>query len=188
MARYILNNGALVQVRKVEHLGQIITNPPDSLIDELAAGKPYETVSAPEYDADTQALDHSYTEGAASITDSWAVRSLTATEQIAKLEAQIATINAAYETYRDTPIMYTNGKGYLPRWVYEFYNSMLLMGSGAFPMSVSAVDGTAESMSYTDFQALFQFLITTIATHTGEVNASIAALNAQIAALREGAE
>lgn len=188
MARYILTNGVLVQVRKVEHIGQIITNPPDSLIDELAVGKPYEAVEAPEYDADSQALDHSYTEGAASITDSWTVRSLTATEQIAKLESQIATINADYNAYKDTPIMYTNGRGYLPRWVYEFYNSMLLMGSGAFPMSVSAVDGTAESMSYTDFQALFQFLITAIATHTGEVNASIAALNAQIAALREGAE
>lgn len=183
MARYILNNGVLEQVRKVEHIGQIITNPPDSLIDEWAVGKPYEAVEAPEYDADTQALDHSYTEGAASITDLWTVRSLTATEQIAKLEAEIATINAAYETYRDTPIMYTNGKGYLPRWIYEYYNSMLIMGSAAFPMAVSAVDGTAETMTFEQFQTLFQYLVTEVATHTAQVNGQIAALNAQIAEL-----
>ena len=182
MARYILNNGALAQVRKVEHMGQIITNPPDSLIDEWGVGKPYEAVEAPEYDAETQALDHSYTEGAASITESWTVRGLTAAEQIAKLEAQIAAINAAYETYRDTPITYNN-KGYLPRWIYEYYNSMLIMGSAAFPMGVAAVDGTSETMTFEQFQALFQYLVTDVATHTAQVNGQIATLNAQIAEL-----
>lgn len=85
------------------------------------------------------------------------------------------------------------GKKYIPRWVFEFYNTVMICSSAMFPtvdstIDVSAVDGTSDPMTQVEFMALYQYLIGYYMTVTNEQNAQIRALYAKIAALDEDSD
>lgn len=188
--RYELNHGILSQVKKIVLNGFTITNPTDAQIDEAGAGYALLTTSEPEYDSETQTLSSSWELEGSQLVKVWTVvdipQDVLISRQIQALDAQIQSVNEGYEAFKNTPILFTDGKGYLPRWVPEFYTPALVLGESVFPMMISATDGTSRSFTFTEFQTLFSFLVQQSSLATATTNAQLLELETEKLNLQNG--
>ena len=176
--RYILKNNAIVPVTVIYTDTQIISNPTDELIDEHAAGYPLQDNPMPEYDAETQHAPVPSWEFVDNvITRTWTITDFTEEELKEKRNAaryqRIEELNASLTTYKEEPIVYTNGKGYLPRWVQEFYSPAYHIGESICPMPVTAADGTSDTFTWEQFQDLYMFLLAASQQKVNEINAAL---------------
>ena len=171
--------------------GRKISNPSDALLDANNIGYGRRRIDPPEVTDETKKLLHSYEIHADNITDVWTVTDKTSAELIALYSAQIVDIYNAAETYKnDGKILYpATGKEYIPRWVYEFYNAVLIRLDDYFPtpdvtIGITAVDGTSDSMTKAEFLTFYTYLTGTFMQATGTQNAEIKVLTDKIKALR----
>lgn len=185
--KYELVNGQPKQIKKITLNGMIYTNPSDSLLEANNIGYTRTVVQAPELDDNTKKLTHTYEVVNGSITDVWTEVDKTKDELISMYQSQIDAIYEQAENYKNNGrILYpVTGKEYLPRWVFEFYNTALINKDSYFPtneteVAISAVDGTSDNMTFAQFAQLYGYLITVYMTATGEQNSQIAELNALI--------
>ena len=91
--RYTLKNGSPCPVRQLRHLGFVISNPPDSLVDKLAAGFPCREAEKPEYDPDTQRLRAEWVLEDGALCQKWRVEE----RQQDPTEARLLRLEAALE-------------------------------------------------------------------------------------------
>lgn len=183
--RFILDEGIPVPVTKIIVGEMIVTNPTDEAVDEAGAGYPLKDNPAPEYNPDTQKKPTAIWK----IVDGWIERIWTV-EDFSEEElkdrrnagrlAQIEQNNAEFELKKSEPIIYANGKGYLPRWLVEFYIPLLTLGETAFPQNVMAIDGTVDSFTYEEFKTLTAFLIQEFGKITAETNAENARIQGEM--------
>ena len=171
--------------------GRQISNPSDALLDANNIGYTRTAIDPPEVTDETKKLLHSYAIQDGSIVDVWSVTDKTAAELIALYTAQIVDIYNAAEGYKnDGKILYpATGKEYIPRWVYEFYNAVLIGMSSYFPtpestIDIAAVDGTSDAMTAAEFVTFYGYLVQSYMTTTATQNAEIKALTDKIKALR----
>lgn len=188
--RYELINNRPQSITVVTINGRRISNPSDELLDANGIGYTRTTVDPPAI-TETQKLEHTYAIENGSIIDVWTVTDKTAAELIEMYTAQIVEIYNSAEQYKnDGQITYPGtGKNYIPRWVYEFYNAVLIKLDAYFPtpestLTVTAVDGTSDDMTQTEFLTFYGFLIQTFMTATGTQNAEIKVLTDKIKELR----
>lgn len=188
--KYELVDGQPKPIKKVTIGGMIYTNPSDSLLEANNIGYTRTVVEPPTIEDDTKKLTHTYKVVKGAIKDVWTEVDKTPEELIDMYQSRIDEIYQQAENYKNNGrILYpATGKEYLPRWVFEFYNSALIMKDQYFPtdeteVAISAVDGTSDDMTFAQFAQLYGYLITVYMTATGEQNAQIAELNSLIAEL-----
>lgn len=170
--------------------GMKVSNPTDAMLDAAGIGYGRDYIDPPEI-KETEKLIHTYSIFGGDIVDVWTVVDKTADELIAMYTAQIVEIYQSAEQYKnDGQITYPGtGKNYIPRWVYEFYNAVLIKLDAYFPtpestLTVTAVDGTSDNMTQTEFLTFYGYLIQTFMTATGTQNAEIKTLTDKIKELR----
>ena len=168
-----------------------VSNPTDAMLDAAGIGYEYTPTDPPEVTDETKKLIHDYVASGSTIADLWQIVDKSADELIAMYTAQITDIYNTAEAYKtDGIIEYpVTGKGYIPRWVYEFYNAMLISSTALFPtpeatQDIAAVDGSTDAMTAAEFTQLYQYLITSYAGYTAAQNAQIKALTDKIKELR----
>ena len=188
--RYYLTDNQPVPITNVTIDGMRISNPSDALLDANGIGYT-RTIIDPPAITDTQKLEHNYAIDNGSIIDVWAVTDKTADELIAMYTAQIVEIYQSAEQYKnDGQITYpATGKNYIPRWVYEFYNAVLIKPENYFPaqdstIAITAVDGTSDNMTLAEFVTFYGYLIQSYMTTTATQNAEIKVLTDKIKELR----
>lgn len=171
--------------------GMKVSNPTDAMLDAAGIGYSYTPTNPPDIPDETKKLVHDYVASGRTIADYWQIVDKSKQELIDLYTAQITDIYNTAEAYKtDGVIEYpVTGKGYIPRWVYEFYNAMLISSTALFPtpestQDIAAVDGSTDAMTVTEFMALYQFMITSYAGYTAAQNAQIKALTDKIRALR----
>lgn len=171
--------------------GMKVSNPTDAMLDAAGIGYSYAPTDPPEVTDETKKLVHDYVTSGRTIADYWQIVDKTADELIAMYTAQIHEVYNTAEAYKtDGVIEYpVTGKGYIPRWVYEFYNAMLISSTALFPtpeskQDIAAVDGSTDAMTQAEFTALYQYLITSYAGYTAAQNLEIKALTDKIKELR----
>ena len=171
--------------------GRRISNPSDALLDANNIGYTRTVIDPPEITDETKKLLHSYAIADGSIVDVWTVTDKTAAELVDRYTAQIVDIYNAAETYKnDGKILYpATGKEYIPRWVYEFYNAVLIGMTSYFPtpestIDIAAVDGTGDAMTAAEFVTFYGFLVQSYMTTTATQNAEIKTLTDKIKALK----
>ena len=189
--RYELINNIPVQIKVATIDGMRISNPSDELLETNNIGYTRTVIDPPEVTDETKKLLHTYAIDNGSIVDVWTVTDKTAQELIEMYTAQIVEIYQSAERYKnDGQITYpATGKNYIPRWVYEFYNAVLIKLDAYFPtpestLTVTAVDGTSDNMTMAQFLEFYGYLIQTFMTATGTQNAEIKALTDKIKELR----
>lgn len=189
--RYILDDGKPKLIKTVKINGMLISNPTDAMLDAEGIGYTYTPTDPPEVTDETKKLVHDYVTSGRTIADYWQIVDKTADELIAMYIEQITAIYNSAETYKnDGKILYpATGKEYIPRWVYEFYNAVLIKLDAYFPtpestLTVTAVDGTSDEMTQTEFLTFYGYLIQTFMTATGTQNAEIKTLTDKIKELR----
>ena len=168
-----------------------VSNPTDAMLDAAGIGYTYTPTDPPEVPDETKKVIHDYVTSGRTIADLWTIVDKSKQELIDLYAAQITDIYNTAEAYKtDGVIEYpVNGKGYIPRWVYEFYNAMLISSTALFPtpestQDIAAVDGSTDAMTQAEFVALYQYLITSYAGYTATQNAEIKTLTDKIKALR----
>lgn len=191
--RYTLNtHGEPEKVTCIVLNGDYVVNPTDEIIDIYGGGYPLLDVPAPSYDSATQhAPTFVWEQADGTIHKVWTVTDKTADElkqaQVDALDAQINAMNSAFEAWKSAPIVWDGtGKGYLPRWITEFYTPIQVLGASAFPQSVTASDGTSDTLSFEQFSTLYTYLIQQSALETARVNALLAPLYARKAEVQNG--
>lgn len=174
-------------VRIVEVEGRTIFNPTDELLDELGIGYPYEEIEPPTLENENQMLSHSYTIEDGVIKDVWEIQDIPPAIQIARCRQEIERLNAESDNYKNNGSVQYDGKGYIPRWVFEFYNAMINLNqmTELFPCDIASDDGTSRSFTYEEFLQLYATISMTFAEYTRQVNSRIAELNAQIKLLED---
>ena len=188
--RYILDDDKPKQIKTVKINGMLISNPSDELLDANGIGYTLTTIDPPTI-TETQKLEHTYAIDNGSIIDVWTVKDKAAQELIDMYTAQIMEIYQSAETYKnDGQITYPGtGKNYIPRWVYEFYNAVLIKPENYFPaqdstIAITAVDGTSDNMTLAEFVTFYGYLIQSYMTTTATQNAEIKTLTDKIKELR----
>ena len=171
--------------------GYKVSNPTDAQLDAAGIGYEYTPTDPPEVTDETKKVIHDYVTSGRTIADLWQIVDKTKQELVDLYTAQITDIYNTAEAYKtDGVIEYpVTGKGYIPRWVYEFYNAMLISSTALFPtpeskQDIAAVDGSTDAMTQAEFMALYQYLITSYAGYTATQNAQIKALTDKIKELR----
>lgn len=189
--RYQLIDGEPWKITLVTINGRQISNPSDALLDANNIGYTRTIIDPPEVTDETKKLLHSYAIENGSIVDVWTVTDKTAQELIEMYTAQIMEIYQSAETYKnDGQITYpVTGKNYIPRWVYEFYNAVLIGMSSYFPtpestIDIAAVDGTSDAMTAAEFVTFYGFLVQSYMVTTATQNAEIKTLTDKIKELR----
>lgn len=189
--KYELINGQPKPIKKITINGMIYTNPSDSLLEENNIGYTRTVVPQPELSDDTKKLTHTYEIVNNSITDVWIEVDKTPEELINMYQSQIEEIyNTAEEYKNDGKILYpVTNKEYIPRWVFEFYNTALINKDAYFPteestIEVSAVDGSTDTMTLQEFLQFYLYLISSYATYTDTQNDDIKELVDKIKALK----
>lgn len=189
--KYELINGQPKQIKKATIGEMVYTNPTDSLLEENNIGYSLITAEPPEVSDETKKLTHTYEIVNGAIQEIWTIVDKTPEELISMYTAQITDIYNTAESYKNDGIITypVTGKGYIPRWVYEFYNTMIISTSVLFPtpeatQDIAAVDGSVDAMTLEQFMGLFQFMISSYAGYTAEQNAQIKVLTDKIKALR----
>lgn len=188
--RYILENSAPVLIRKVTFEGLVITNPSDDFIDVNGLGYPLKETEAPTYDPANEKISFEWKIQGGFIEKVWTVTELTAAEKAAihnaKLDAQIDAVNAGYETYKTTPLTYTDGTRTMrlkPIWITEYYGTLMQIGlisNGAnFPTTITDAAGTNFEMTFAEFQTMFLWLVGKAQTEIKRVNDALAELEAE---------
>lgn len=190
--RYELIDGKPSLIAKVTVDGMLYTNPSDSFLDENEIGYTRTIVPSPEVSDETKKLIHTYEVIDGSITDVWTEVWKTNEELINLYIEQITDIYNTSENYKhDGKILYpVTGKEYIPRWVFEFYNTALINKDSYFPtaeatIDVAAVDGTSDKMTFQEFVQFYYYLISQYMTYTNTQNEDIAELTAKIKELRD---
>ena len=190
--RYELIDGKPSLIAKVTVDGMLYTNPSDSFLDENEIGYTRTIVPSPEVSDETKKLIHTYEVIDGSITDVWTEVWKTNEELINLYIEQITDIYNTSENYKhDGKILYPGtGKEYIPRWVFEFYNTALINKDSYFPtaeatIDVAAVDGTSDKMTFQEFVQFYYYLISQYMTYTNTQNEDIAELTAKIKELRD---
>ena len=188
--RYELIDGQPSLITKVTVDGMLYTNPSDNFLDANEIGYTRTVVPSPEISDETKKLIYTYEVIDDSITDVWTEVEKTNEELISLYIEQITDIYNTAEDYKnDGKILYPGtGKEYIPRWVYEFYNAVLIKPESYFPndnstIDVAAVDGTTDAMTFQQFMQFYYYLITQYMTYTGVQN--VASLTAKIKELRD---
>ena len=168
-----------------------VSNPTDAMLDAAGIGYEYTPTDPPEVTDETKKLVHDYVTSGRTIADLWQIVDKSAEELIDLYTARITDIYNTAESYKtDGIIEYpVTGKGYIPRWVYEFYNAMLISSTALFPtpeskQDIAAVDGSTDAMTQAEFLQLYQYLITSYAGYTAAQNAEIKTLTDKIKELR----
>ena len=168
-----------------------VSNPTDAMLDAAGIGYFYTPTDPPEVTDETKKLVHDYVTSGRTIADLWQIVDKSKQELIDLYTAQITDMYNTAEAYKtDGVIEYpVTGKGYIPRWVYEFYNAMLISSAALFPtpestQDIAAVDGSTDAMTQAEFLALYQYLITSYAGYTAAQNAQIKTLTDKIKELR----
>ena len=189
--RYELIDNRPVKITVAIIDGMKVSNPTDAMLDAAGIGYTYTPTDPPEVTDETKKLVHEYVTSGRTIADYWQIVDKTADELIAMYTAQITEMYNTAEAYKsDGVIEYpVTGKGYIPRWVYEFYNAMLISSTALFPtpestQDIAAVDGSTDAMTQAEFIALYQYLITSYAGYTAAQNAQIKTLTDKIKELR----
>ena len=189
--KYELINGQPKQIKKATIGEMVYTNPTDALLEANNIGYSLITAGPPEVSDETKKLTHTYEIVNGAIQEIWTIVDKTPDELISMYTEQITDIYNTAESYKtDGIITYpVTGKGYIPRWVYEFYNTMIISTSALFPtpestQDIAAVDGSTDAMTLEQFMGLFQFMISSYAGYTAEQNAQIKVLTDKIRALR----
>lgn len=190
--RYELIDGQPSLITKVTVDGMLYTNPSDSFLDENEIGYTRTIIPSPEVSDETKKLIHTYDVIDGSITDVWTEVEKTNEELISLYLDKITDIYNTAEDYKqDGKILYpVTGKEYIPRWVFEFYNTALINKDSYFPtaestIDVAAVDGTSDKMTFQEFVQFYYYLISQYMTYTNTQNDDIAALTAKIKELRD---
>lgn len=189
--RYDLINGQVIPIKKAVINGMIVSNPPDSLLDENGIGYTRTVIDPPEVTDETKKLEHQYQIQDDSIVDVWTITDKTSQELIDLYISQITDIyNTAEDFKNDGKILYpATGKEYIPRWVFEFYNTALINKDSYFPtaestIEVTAVDGSSDLMTFSEFITFYGFLITSYMSYTANQNNEIEILADKIKELR----
>lgn len=188
--RYKLEKNVPVLITRIEISGQVITNPPDSMIDEAGIGYQLVDVPAPEYNSTKESISFEWQIKGGNIEKVWTVTELTQAEKAAihnaRIDEQIAAVNAGYEAYKTTPLSYTFGAQTMslkPIWVTEYYGTLMqigLMTNGAnFPTTITDAAGTNFEMTFQDFQTMFLWLVGKAQTEIKRVNDALAELEAE---------
>lgn len=190
--RYELINGQPKPITRAVIGDMIYTNPPDSLLEANNIGYTRTITAAPALNDETKRLVHTYVVLDGSITDIYTTVDKSPSELIDLYQSKIAAIYAEAEEFKNNgKITYPGtGKEYIPRWVFEFYNTALINKAMYFPTNesaipISAVDGTADNMTFDQFVQLYGYMITSYQTYTAAQNEQIAEYNELIADLRE---
>ena len=190
--RYELIDGQPSLITKVTVGGMLYTNPSDSFLDENEIGYTRTIIPSPDVSDETKKLIHTYEVIDGSITDVWTEVDKTNEELISLYIDQITAIYNTAENYKhDGKILYpVTGKEYIPRWVFEFYNTALINKDSYFPtaestIDVAAVDGTSDKMTFQEFVQFYYYLISQYMTYTNTQNEDIAELTAKIKELRD---
>lgn len=172
--------------------GYKVSNPTDAQLDANNIGYAYTETNPPEITDETKKLTHSYIVVGRTIADNWEIEDKSKDELRAMYIDQITAIYNSAENYKnDGKILYpATGKEYIPRWVYEFYNAVLIKLNAYFPtpesvIDVTSVDGSSDKMTMAQFVDFYGYLIGTYMTATAEQNAEIKALTDKIKELRE---
>ena len=191
MSRYDLIDNRPQRITNAIIDGFRVSNPTDAQLDAAGIGYTYTPTDPPEVTDETKKLVHDYVTSGRTIGDYWQIVDKTKDELIDLYTAQITDIYNTAESYKtDGIIEYpVTGKGYIPRWVYEFYNAMLISSTALFPtpestQDIAAVDGSTDAMTQTEFMQLYQYLITSYAGYTAAQNAQIKTLTDKIKELR----
>ena len=189
--RYELIDNRPVKITVAIIDGMKVSNPTDAMLDAAGIGYTYTPTDPPEVTDDTKKLVHDYVTSGRTIADLWQIVDKSNQELIDLYTAQITDIYNTAEAYKtDGVIEYpVTGKGYIPRWVYEFYNAMLISSTALFPtpestQDIAAVDGSTDAMTQAEFLTLYQYLITSYAGYTAAQNAQIKTLTDKIKELR----
>lgn len=189
--KYELINGYPKPIKKVTLNGMIYTNPSDALLEENNIGYTRTVVPQPELSDETKKFTHTYEIVNNSITDVWTEVDKTPEELVNMYTAQIEDIYNTAEAYKnDGKILYpATNKEYIPRWVFEFYNTALINKEAYFPteestIEVAAVDGSTDTMTLQEFLQFYLYLISSYATYTDTQNDDIKELVDKIKALR----
>ena len=190
--RYELTDGQPSLITKVTVDGMLYTNPSDSFLDENEIGYTRTIIPSPEVSDETKKLIHTYEVIDGSITDVWTEVEKTNEELINLYIEQITDIYNTSENYKhDGKILYPGtGKEYIPRWVFEFYNTALINKDNYFPtaestIDVAAVDGTSDKMTFQEFVQFYYYLISQYMSYTNTQNEDIAELTAKIKELSD---
>ena len=188
--RYNLVDGRPQKITVATIDGYKVSNPTDAQLDAAGIGYFYTPTDPPEV-TETQKLEHTYAIQDGSIIDVWTVTDKTAQELIDLYTAQIVEIYNSAEQYKnDGQITYpATGKNYIPRWVYEFYNAVLIGKDSYFPtpesaIDITAVDGTTDAMTFTEFVTFYAYLVQRYMGVTAAQNLEIKALTDKIKELR----
>lgn len=188
--RYTLENGFPVEIRKVIFEDLTITNPTDTFIDENGLGYPKQESEAPEYDPANEKISFTWKIQDGTIKQIWVVEELSQEEKRsqhnAEIDAEIAAVNAGYESYKTTPLEYSfkNQSMWLkPIWLTEYYGTLQQVGiitSGAtFPMIITDATGVNFEMTFEEFSTMYLWLVQKAQTETKRVNDALAELEAQ---------
>lgn len=191
MSRYELIDNRPQKITVAIIDGMKVSNPTDAMLDAAGIGYEYIPTDPPEVPDETKKVIHNYATTGRTLADLWQIVDKTKDELIELYTAQITDIYNTAEAYKtDGVIEYpVTGKGYIPRWVYEFYNAMLISSTALFPtpestQDIAAVDGSTDAMTAAEFTALYQYLITSYAGYTAAQNAQIKTLTDKIKELR----
>ena len=101
--------------------------------------------------------------GGARIKSELTAEQLTAWARYQQLEAEQAQVEADWQAFLKTPVVYTNGKSYLPAWVFDTYPAVL-MGFSAGLFNETQIGDASElasnvvTMDQTQFVGLCTFL------------------------------
>ena len=193
--RYELVSGYPKEITQVTVNGMIYTNPSDSFLDSNGIGYIRVKLDPPEPSDETKKIIHTYEIINNLITDVYTEVEKTDQELIEMYISQITAIYNTAEDYKqDGKILYpVTGKEYIPRWVFEFYNTALINKDSYFPtaestIDVSAVDGTSDKMTFQEFVQFYYYLIMQYMSYTNTQNEDIAVLTAKIKELRDESE
>lgn len=189
--RYTLQNGKPQEIVSIVVDGMRIVYPTDVQVDAAGAGYPLQTTDAPEYDAETQRLEESWTLTGGKIVQTWTIIDLpqpSETERrIAEINQLLAASNAGFLAFKETPIVYeVNGLKYKPSYITDYWTAALMMGAAAFPMQVSDVDCVSREFAFAEFQMLYGWLLQESAQEIATVNAYQAPLIAELKELQNG--
>lgn len=189
--RYILQEGKPVEVISIIVDGMRIVHPTDAQVDAAGAGYPLKLTDPPEYDPETEKLTLSYALEGGEILQVWTVEELpqpTPTEKrIAEINLLLAESNAAFETYKQTPLTYPgNGLKYKPSYITDYWTAAMMMGAAAFPMQVSDADCVSREFTFAEFQTLYGWLLQESAQEITRVNTYQAPLIAELKELQNG--
>ena len=189
--RYNLQDGKPVEITAIIVDGMRIVHPTDAQVDAAGAGYPLQTTDAPEYDPETQRLEESWTLEGGKIVQVWTVIDLpqpTPTEKrIAEINQLLAASNAAFLSFKETPITYeTNGLKYKPSYLVDYWVPLLPLGAAAFPQTISDADCVDRTFTFEEFVALYTWLLGVSAQEIKRVNAYQQPLLEELAELTNG--